>query len=190
MKLTLKLLAPYFAIGIFWIIFRNAWLSIFAYHLQIVVWNFKKLKINKFVFGRLAMGTLITSAPAGIVVYFLLPHISKIELNKWFDEFGISENSLWFLIPYFGIVHPFLEQKHWDELRNITFVSHLAFAGYHSMVLVTLLKKEWIYVSLAILVSISLIWKTINKKDRTDSASILSHILADLGIITAAFLRL
>ena len=35
MKLVLKMLAPYLAVGIFWCGLSNAWLAILAYHAQI-----------------------------------------------------------------------------------------------------------------------------------------------------------
>jgi hypothetical protein len=44
MKLTAKLLAPYFAVGVFWCVFSNAWLAMLAYHAQILFWSRTHLK--------------------------------------------------------------------------------------------------------------------------------------------------
>jgi tetrahydromethanopterin S-methyltransferase subunit C len=187
--LILKVLAPYFAVGVFWALFQNAWLSIIAYHAQIVLWNFKRIKTEKFLLNKLSVGLVILSAFAGVFIYFMLPHITNKSLNDWFLEYKISNRSIYFLIPYFGIVHPFLEQKHWKGIRDTTLFSHIAFAGYHAVVLVTLLKVEWVLVSLGVLLSISFFWKFVNDKNGSDSATILSHIFADFGIILAAFLR-
>ena len=36
---TLRLLAPYLAVGVFWYGFSSAWLAILAYHAQILLWS-------------------------------------------------------------------------------------------------------------------------------------------------------
>jgi len=43
MKTVLKLLAPYFAVGVFWCGLSSAWLAILAYHVQIVLWSRESL---------------------------------------------------------------------------------------------------------------------------------------------------
>jgi hypothetical protein len=189
MTLILKILAPYFAVGVFWALFQNAWLAIISYHAQIVIWNHKNIKADRFVINKLSVGLVILSALTGVFLYFMFTYITDKDISGWFLKYKISNFSIYFLIPYFGIVHPFLEQKHWKEIRETTVFAHIAFAGYHAVVLVTLLKIEWVFVSLGVLLSISLLWKIVYDNNNSDSANILSHILADSGIILAAFLK-
>ena len=89
MNSILKLLAPYFAITIFWTVFQNAWLSIIAYHIQILFWNYKDLRIDRLVIERYSLLLLLSSSFTGLLVYFILPHIAKVNIEDWFTIYQI-----------------------------------------------------------------------------------------------------
>jgi hypothetical protein len=54
--LTLKLLAPCFAVLVFWCWLGNAWLAILAYHAQILLWSRGSLP----KLGRLVLCSLLS----------------------------------------------------------------------------------------------------------------------------------
>ncbi len=59
------------------------------------------------------------------------------------------------MVAYFGLVHPLLEQAHWTPLREATPIAHVAFAGYHMLVLASLLTVPWLAVCFVILTAAS-----------------------------------
>jgi hypothetical protein len=189
-KLYLKILAPYLAVVIFWCIFKNAWLTIIVYHAQIVFWSKKSLfrlrmpDRTSIIFA--ALPVVIT----GPLLYFILPFIIHTELAVWLTNYHFSRVSFIMMIPYFGLLHPFLEQIHWAPLRERTPATHPMFAGYHILVLYSLLTVPWLVVCFVILTTASLMWQKIMKKSNSLVVPVLSHVIADLGIIVAALLRI
>ena len=185
----LKLAAPYIAVAICWCFFQNAWLTILVYHLQILLWSRKQLP--QVMRGWSLKSFLLLSLPCivgGPLVYFLMPYITATPLTEWLARYQLSNTGLLIMIPYFGLVHPLLEQAHWGELRKEGWYAHGAFAGYHAIVLYQLLTPPWLAMCLVVLVGASFIWK--KQADATGGLLVpaLGHILADLGIVIAAWL--
>lgn len=189
MKRILKLAAPYIAVGVFWSIFHNAWLAILAYHAQILIWSprpfsgFSRLESEK---------TLIMALPfaaAGPILYFMLPTATHTDLSSWLAQHHLLRLPLVFMIPYFGLVHPVLEQAHWASLREDTPVAHLMFAGYHMLVLYSLFSTPWLVSCFVILATVSFIWRKMAKRSNSLLVPLTSHILANMGIIIAAWMR-
>jgi hypothetical protein len=189
MKLILKLLVPYFTVGVCWCIFKNGWLAILAYHALVLLWNRGAWKTLRWPCRKRMLLAALPTALAGPLLYFILPIVSRTDLGAWLDSYGLSGWSLALMIPYFGIIHPLMEQLHWAPLREQTPAAHLLFAGYHMMVLVSLLKTPWLVAAFITLVITSIVWQHLTRKSESLAPAILSHILADLGVIlTAAFI--
>ena len=187
MSLLLKLLAPWLSVILFWCVFENAWLALLGYHLQIICWNYKQLG-SAFV-GFTCRGFLQFALPAvavGPVVYFLLPHLIDGTLTGWLERYQLLGWSLFLMVPYFGLVNPCLEQIHWGPLRQKTPLAHVMFAGYHLLVLYSLLSVYWLIIAFVVLVTVSIFWRYITAKQGGLGVASCSHCLADLGIITAA----
>lgn len=189
-KLTLKLLAPYLAVVIFWWGFQNAWLSILVYHAQILFWSkdhfkllFKGFARQRFV--RFALPCLAT----GLIAYFLLPFMyPEAALGSWLSSYKLERLSLLLMIPYFGLIHPPLEQMHWVELREKHgLLAHLCFAGYHAIVLSSLVNAIWLVLGLTVLFSVSMLWAWMHSRYQGLAIPTLTHGFADAGIIVAAF---
>lgn len=189
MKLTLKLLAPYFAVALFWCAFHNAWLAILTYHVQILYWSRKQRPSLRISIQSGSLWILLPAAAAGPILYFLLPVITGSELTPWLTRYRLTEASLLTMIPYFGLVHPILEQVHWAPLRQRTPVAHAAFAGYHLLVLSSLLSAPWLILCFVVLAATSCAWRHLVQRTGGLLAAILSHVLADLGIVIVACLR-
>jgi len=206
---VLMIAAPYVAVIMGLYIFQNAWLSIFLYHGQIVIWWFINRSSKLFptepnqsqlpqqvekLLDIAVKGMLPISALAGIACYFLMPYIVRDVggLELWLNTNQLSGLGLLLLIPYFGIIHPPIEQVHWKILTTLpppfNYLSHVLFATYHGLVLYPILQPIWIIACLLILSSISFLWSYTQQKKNGHYLTILSHILADVGIITAVYL--
>lgn len=190
LHLFLKLLAPYLSVVVFWLILHNAWLALLGYHLQIIFWLRKTPFAKPWPNIKTDLALSLAMLSAGPFVYFVLPLISKIDLSTWLSYYQLN-GRLWLLmIPYFGLIHPFLEQAHWGPLREQTAASHFFFAGYHAIVLYSLLPIFWLLAGFVVLAAASFIWQRIAKNSNSYSAPVLSHILADFGLVIAAWLLL
>ena len=188
MQLILKLLAPYLAVGVFWCGFSNAWLAILAYHAQVFLWSGKAFpRIMRPTRSRdlfLALPTVFT----GPLLYFLLPYVTHTDVLTWLTDHRLTGLSFLVMIPYFGLVHPYLEQAHWAPLRRRTLWAHPLFAGYHMLVLFSLLSPGWLVLCFVVLAGASYLWQRISEKTHGLTVATVSHVLADLGVVVAAWL--
>ncbi len=189
MTRALKLLAPYLAVGVFWCMLDNAWLAILAYHVQILLWSRGKFEDLRRPILRSVWLFLLLSALAGPLLYILMPVVTRVELSSWLATHDLSRTSLAMMVPYYGLVHPLLEQIHWNGLREDGPIAHPLFAGYHLLVLHSLLAVPWLIVCFIILTASSITWRHMRSRANGLSAPIASHLLADLGIVVAAWLR-
>ncbi len=188
-KQTLRLLAPYIAVGVFWCGFSNAWLAILAYHAQILFWSRKSFSQIRWPDRKRIMLLALPAALTGPLLYFFLPYIMRVDLSVWLVDHHLSHWSLIAMIPYFGLLHPLLEQLHWGRLREKTAVSHPMFAGYHIVVLYSLLNIPGLILCFVVLATMSMIWDQITKRTNSLAAPVVSHVLADFGLILAAWLK-
>lgn len=184
------MLAPYLAVGVFWCALSNAWLAILAYHAQILFWRRGK------IFSRpgppMRSGILIgaTTVLAGPAIWVLLPYLVRADLASWLADYRMSDLGMLLMIPYFGLLHPWLEQVHWAPLREETPLAHPIFAGYHMLVLYSLLTPPWLVISFVVLTGASIAWQVMQRKFGGLAAPIVSHVFADLGIVVAAWIRM
>jgi hypothetical protein len=188
--------APYIAVCVFWFGTGSAWLTLLAYHAQIVAW---------WAVDRLRTGEPLRSPPrprldatallilpaalAGPALYVLLPYVTRTDLAVWLATHGLSGVSLTVMVAYFGLVHPFIEQLHWTPLRERTPFAHVAFAGYHVAVLYSLLTLPWLALCLVVLLIASLAWRAVFRRTGSILGPVASHVAADLGIVLVAWLR-
>lgn len=182
------MLAPYLAVGLCWSMLSNGWLALLAYHAQILFWA-RPFRPETFVPWRQpAMLLALPAALAGPLLYVLLPYMAHVDLGVWLTHHGLAGWTLWLMIPYFGLVHPVLEQIHWGPLRRQTLLAHPAFAGYHMLVLYSLLTVPWLVVCFIVLATSSFLWHQMAERSGSLAAPTLMHVLADLGIVVAAWL--
>ncbi len=122
---------------------------------------------------------------AGPALFLLLPHVSRVELAPWLGQFGLSGRTLGLMVPYFGLVHPAIEQLHWSPLREQTRHSHLVFVGYHGLILYSLLRAPWLAVCATLLAGASVVWLVVSRRSGGWVGPAACHMAADLGVITA-----
>jgi len=184
--LALRLAAPYLAVGVFWCLFENAWLAILAYHAQIIGWAWgSRPDFSKPHFTPTTAFVLL-AVLAGPALYIVLPHIVRVDLALWLARYHLTGANLLIMVPYFGLVHPLLEQIHWTPLRARTRFAHAAFAGYHLLVLASLLTAPWLALCFGVLWLASWMWARTTRVGGSLLPATVSQALADLGIVLAA----
>ncbi len=189
-ELALKMAAPYLAVGVFWCLLHSAWLAILAYHAQILWWSRGSLPKPAIPQRTPVMLLIAPMALAGPLLYVLLPRMIHADLSWWLADHRLFGAGFIGMVFYFGLVHPLLEQVHWTPLRESTPLAHFAFAGYHMLVLYSLMKVSWLAACFVVLVAASLLWRRMARESGSLVPSIASHIAADLGIMLAAWLMI
>lgn len=184
--LALRLLAPYLAVGIFWIGLQDAWLTVLAYHAQILLWTRGRVTLPWRRPDRWLLA-LLPFALAGPVLLLVLPWSAVTDLSAWLAGYGLSGWALWAMVPYYGLVHPVLEQAHWAPLRRRTRLADLVFAAYHLLVLGTLLASPWLALLLVVLTGASATWRVLERRTGDGRLSVLTHLVADLGVVLVAW---
>ncbi|MDZ4655054.1 MAG: hypothetical protein U1F44_04175 [Coriobacteriia bacterium] len=188
LSLALRMLAPWLAVGVFWLGFGNAWLTILAYHAQILLWSRGRAPGLRWPKRDRIAWLIAPSALAGPALWLLLPYITRTDPGGWFARHGLSGTSLVAMVAYFGLVHPLLEQVHWTPLREATPIAHVAFVGYHMLVLASLLTVPWLAVCFVILTAASVVWQEMTRRTGSVLVAVASHVAADAGIVLVAWL--
>lgn len=179
--------APFIATLIFWIYLEDAWFTLLAYHVQIRFWQKSTVKMH--ISSPISKDFLLIlpSALSGVFLYYLIPYITKVDISNWLICYKLETLPMVLLIPYFGIIHPILEQMHWQPLWRKSKAYHLLFAGYHLIILHSLLSISWLLVVFIVLTSTSYLWAYLALKYKSLTIPILFHIFSDLSIILAVY---
>jgi hypothetical protein len=191
---TAMAMAPFASVVLGLYVLRNAWSALLFYHVQIVIWalcvprEIAALRKGWSASWLMVLGLpCILSAP---LLYVLLGEALRtdVQLREWLGRYGLSGAWLVVFACYYGLCHPLFEQFHWDILRRAArpqALAHVAFAAYHVLVLVLLLKPGWVAVSFVILLATSWVWGRVQARLEGLAVPILSHVIADAAIIGA-----
>ncbi len=182
-----RALIPYLSVGIFWCGFHSAWWALIAYHAAILLCRDRSYKLQ-FRLSRFGVLTSLITLPSGALTYYFLDSITQIPIEEWLLRYDLEGWTLWLMVPYFGLLHPIIEQIHWAPLRRKSPVFHLLFAGYHLLVLFTLFHIGWLITAFIALVAISYVWFILQEKTQSLGANTLLHIHADFGLMLAVVL--
>lgn len=188
-------LAPYVAVLLGLYVLHSAWSALALYHAQIVLYAMTVPRDEPDLlwgwdgkwFGMMA----IPSVLAGVVIWLLMGQLFPpgVELGIWLSEYGLTGFSLYAFAFYFGVLHPSMEQFHWDVLRQrLGLPSHVLFAGYHVLVLALVLKWLWVAVAFVVLLGASLAWHWARNRLQGLSIPVASHTLGDLSVMVAVVL--
>lgn len=200
----MKWIAPvfvYVAVGVGLFIFRTAWSSLLTFHIAILI----SLLIAK---PNIPLRILFTGRNIQwILISILLCGSSGVTLYFFWDKFGIANDlaahveamglsaSTWIpFITYFTLVNPLLEEYFWrGYLGSPTtnfYLSDFLYAGFHGLILLNKVQPSMIVYSLALLVLAGWFWRQIARADGGLLAPVLGHMMADLTILLAVYLRL
>ncbi len=183
-------------------IFKNAWTAILLYHLGIVLLLIigSRKNLIKSIFagwdltvGLIAVAVCALSGPA-ILVCWEYMRLDQSALGTVLGNFGLHGWSWYLFIIYFATVQPLLEELYWRRFpgrsRKWPCFTDLAFAGYHILVLVWFIKWPWVTAAFVVLVMAGWTWRRIMHRFGGLAVPILSHIAADISIVTAVGLLL
>ena len=194
--LSLMVAAPFAAVAAGLYGARSAWLTVLLYHAQILLWALLVPRSHGSLrSGWSARWLLYLGLPAAMtapLVFVLLPAALRadVHLAEWLHRYGLSGVALAAFVPYYGVIHPLLEQYHWDALRRdprLRTWAHFLFALYHVPVLALLLRPGWVALCFALLVSASFTWARTRRQLGGLCVPALSHVIADLAMICAAY---
>lgn len=190
--------APYWAVGIGLYCLQNAWVTLLLYHGQIVLYIWlAKVDVKRNLLAGFSVKALATTVLPlsffGPFLYAMFPHILSggVSLQAWLQAYGLNHRQFLLLIPYFGIIHPILEELHWGRFRgdeHRRWIMCLFFAGYHVLVLARLLSPVWLIISFLVLAGAACLWMILHRRLQGGMIPFLSHWVADMGIIGATYL--
>ena len=197
-KKILPPLVPYIAIGIGFLIFHSAWLTVLGYHagmiLVLLLSNTRPplktvFKGNHFW---IPVITALVGTCSGVVLYSLWPYVSlPPDINVFIRSLGLSGVSWLVFIAYFSLINPFIEEYYWrgylgSNNKRIT-TNDMLFSGYHLVVLAGLIGNIWLVVVFCGLIFGAWAWRQINRLNGGLLASVVSHLTADTAIVLTIF---
>lgn len=188
---------PYLAVGIGLYLLHSAWASILLYHAGILACLAAGRRLSSWrglLAGLNGPGLAVAGtvcALAGPAAYLLWPwiHVPEYPLRDWLARYGLEGWSWITLLVYFSTVHPVLEEMHWRTLSSAAARPSwmdAAFAGYHVLVLLLLLKGAWLLLVWAVLAAASWCWCRMAARFGGWAVPLLTHALADASVILAA----
>jgi len=192
-----KLAVPYVAVlvGLVWL--RHAWLTLLLYHGLIGVGlavdtNREPLRVAR---GWSLKACLLLVSPAVLIVpVFVLLRgtiFGSNDVGIWLHERALQGPALIVFLIYFVLFNPLLEEAHWAPLRHVSppvWLRHAAFAGYHVLVLYTLLRPSWCAVAFAFLMTVSWLWGHTAYRCGGPLVPLLSHLAGDAAIVMAVWM--
>lgn len=131
------------------------------------------------------MGSLCLLAwPA---LWLLWPHMKLpgIELPELLSAWGIIGAAAWGFAVYSVTLHPVLEETFWRGMLPDHWICDALFAGFHLLVLAPLISGIWLPVVFMSLLTAAAIWRYQARTSGGLLVPILTHALADLGILLA-----
>jgi uncharacterized protein len=193
-------LAPYAALAISFFVLHNAWIALLSFHLSMLVFiifnrsrlpwrtDFKSRHLKIYLIN-------ILMGAAALVFYFSWP-LSGIpqDVQPILKSIGLSQGNYLYLLAYFVVVNPWIEEYFWrgylgSASKGIT-PSDALFAGYHVMLLATVIGPLWLIPAFVILFSAAWFWRQCDRWSQGLGASILSHIAADAAISVVLILMI
>lgn len=211
------LAVPYATVPVGLHVFSSGWAAMGLYHAAMVIvalwvggdpgW-FRRLAHRLGSGWNLPMAGvgLTLCLGSGVALYFLWPLLERLAgasgaaaaLGTQLDRLALTGGSWLAFMAYYTLVNPILEEAYWrgvlgSEDSKPT-LSDVCFGGYHVLVLAVLLPgRAAVAWTLAIAMGISLmgagwIWRQIARRHGGLLIPVLTHLAADLSVITAGHL--
>ncbi|MBL8107860.1 MAG: CPBP family intramembrane metalloprotease, partial [Anaerolineales bacterium] len=201
--MTSKWLAPilpYLAVWVGLFLFKSAWGALIGFHIAIVVallWLRSappiRILIKPAPWKSIVLNGLLCSL-GGVGLYFLWDILGvAVTLGAQLQHLGISGLRWFWLIAYFSLVNPFVEEYFWRGALGsnalFPYGGDLVYAGYHVMVVWNMARPHAILLMLLSLVFAGWLWRQIYRRDGSLLAPALGHMAADLSILLAVFIK-
>jgi len=180
-------------------LFHSGWIAILGYHLGICLslsiaggWSHGKKIISGWD-ARLGPVIILMCVLAGPLVYGLwaFMHLAQLDLKSGLSAVDLEEGSWFAFAIYYCLVNPWLEELFWRGFfpSNAKYptLSDFLYAGYHVFVLILFVKWIWVIVAFVVLVCVGRLWRQVASKYDGLIIPSLTHLVADISIIGAAF---
>ena len=191
----LAIVLPYAAVLLGLHVLRNAWATIFLYHVGMV--TLLRLGGQEGLLRTVRRGWSappavvigIASATGGLLLLLLWGTISRehVDLAETLTSLHLSGLYWWVFLAYYVTVHPVLEELFWrgylPGAHRSPVVPDVAFAGYHVLVLCIFIKLPWVLVSFGVLWFASWSWRQLVARYSGLGVAIASHAAADLSVM-------
>ena len=191
----ISILVPYVAVLLGLYILKNAWIAIGVYHSGVAAFliasNWKNL-LRKVYAGwnsLMAVAGVVMAAMIVPILFFLWEHmqLEDMPLASVLANFGLHGHSWLLFVAYFSTVQPLLEELYWRgylecDQKHVSWVD-VTFSGYHILVLAWFIKPPWLVVVFVILTAAAYAWRHLASKLEGLAVPLLSHVVADIGII-------
>ena len=116
------------------------------------------------------------------------------QLKELLVSWNFSGSNVWGLILILLVINPFLEELYWREFmhgrllpllgdRKTIFVTSFFYSLYHLLSLIPMLEMPFSLIAAIPVFLAGLLWGYFRIKFKTMVAPVISHVLADLGIV-------
>jgi hypothetical protein len=194
-------LLPYPVVGLALLLTSSGWLAMLAYHLTIVAvlcvsggWREPVALLRRgwrpWWLLALVVGVGFGS---GVLLFVLWPLLGiALAAPAIWAAFGLAGLGRSLFVAYFIAVNPVLEESYWrgylgSPLLRPT-LSDLAFAGYHLLVLQSLLAWYWLLLIFLVLAGAAWFWRQLARLVGGLGLPLASHLSADAAVLTALLL--
>lgn len=165
--------------------------AVAVYHLGIVAaWvgcRYPLKPVFRGMDGPVFFGLGVLCLLTGPILWFLWPYMARpgVELSVLLSQWGLTGGTAWAFALYSITLHPVLEEGFWRGMLPNHLLSDALFAGFHLLVLAPLIHAVWLPLVFVVLLTASGIWRHFARKTKGLLLPILTHALADLGVVLA-----
>ncbi|WFB35130.1 CPBP family intramembrane metalloprotease [Kiritimatiellota bacterium B12222] len=174
----------------------EALVSVVLYHVGIIAcmfWqNFELKQVLRGFDARLCLGVGGLCLLTWPLITVLWPIMVQpgVDLSALLVDWRIRGSFVGVFVVYSITLHPILEESFWRGMMPDHWKSDILFAGFHLLVLYPLVHAIWLPVVFGVLTVASGIWRWITRRQQGLLVPILTHALADLGVVLAVWMLL
>lgn len=111
--------------------------------------------------------------------------LPTVDLQNLLTHWHLRGPPVWIFVFYSITIHPLLEESFWRGLMPDRWISDALYAGFHMLVLYTLIHPGWLPLAFFVLFFAASVWRLLVRKTGGLVLPVLTHALADLGVILA-----
>ncbi len=199
----MKWIAPtltYLAVAVGLFGFQSAWGALVGFHLAILLSLLiakPNLSIRILFRGRNLKWILVSillCASSGLTLYFFWDKLGIAEdVSARVGALGLNTSNWIAFIAYFTLVNPLLEEYFWrgylGSVNPTPHISDVLYSGFHGLILINKVQPGVIVCCLTVLMLAGWFWRQLARTNGGLLAPLLGHMIADLTILVAIFLK-
>ena len=194
----LAALTPYVSSALGIHVIHSAWAALLLYHAAIAAVVFRRglkpacVEACRGWSTSWGLGLALACLGNGAALLLLWRFVARDPgaLSEQLARLGLAQGSWWMFGAWYVLVHPILEELFWrctlTSGRSGPAFPELAFAGYHSIVLIAFMPWYWVVPVVLLLAGVGWVWRALVMRLGGPAVPIVSHACAGLGTIAAA----